>query len=119
MRDPLNIALAVVALLLVLVGGRFAYERWQESRPVPGTVAAQTVGSGDKRVTLHVTGMMCATCVETITNALQATPGVKQCEVDRDAERAVILCDRATPDTTLVGAVVRSNTIFGAEVTAH
>ena len=59
----------------------------------------------------------CGTCVETITNALQSTPGVKECEVDLATERAVVLCDRVVADSALVRAIERSDSLYTAHVT--
>jgi copper chaperone CopZ len=60
--------------------------------------------------------MMCGNCVETISNALNATSGVSGCEVDLEQKRAVVMCDRALADTALVGAIERSDTLYAARV---
>jgi len=112
MRDPLNIALVVVAALLLVVGGRFAYDRWQDRIAAEATVQGQRLASNEKRVSLAVEGMMCANCVETITHALQSTPGVTTCDVDKDLGRAVVVCDRSVADSTLVGVIARSGADF-------
>jgi len=116
MRDPLNLALVVVAALLLVVGGRFAYERWQDRIAAEATVQGQRLASHEKRVSLAVDGMMCANCVETITNALQSTPGVITCDVDKDQGRAVVVCERSVADTTLVGVIARSGADFSCSL---
>lgn len=116
MRDPLNIALAVVAALLLVVGVRFAHERWQDHVAAEATVQGQRLASHEKRVSLAVDGMMCANCVETITNALQSTPGVSRCDVDKDLGRAVVVCDRSVADSTLVGVIARSGADFSCSI---
>ena len=116
-RDPLDIAVAVMFVLLVIVGAPYLIQKVRGAAPVEGTVAAEPVTPGERRVTLAVQGMMCGSCVETITNALQSTPGVKQCEVDLSTERAVVLCDRMVADSALVGAIERSDSLYTAHVT--
>jgi len=116
-RDPLDIAVGVMLVLLVLVGAPYAFQKLRAAAPVEGTIAAEEVAPSERRVTLAVQGMMCGTCVETITNALQGTPGVMGCEVDMAAERAVVLCDRSVADSALVGAIERSDSLYTAHVT--
>lgn len=115
-RDPLDIAVIVMLVLVVFVGGPYALQKLRGPQPLEGSVAAEKPTASQRRVTLDVNGMMCATCVETISNALNATPGVSGCEVDLEQKRAVVVCDRAVADTALVGAIERSDTLYTAHV---
>ncbi len=117
-RDPLDIAVVVMLVLVVIVGGPYALKQIRGPEPVAGSVAAEKATATQRKVTLGVKGMMCGTCVETITNALQATPGVASAEVDLSSGRAVVLCARALADTALVGAIERSDSLYTAHVTA-
>ena len=108
-RDPLNIALAVAAVLLLAAGGSWLVDHARYpalragSRPVPAAVPA-----GARLVTLEVSGMMCANCASRVTSELEATTGVRSCDVDPAAKRAWVVCDRAVADTMLLAAVVRA-----------
>ena len=115
-RDPLNVALAVMAVLLLVVGGPVLLRKLRGPEPVPGSVAAQEASSGQKHMALKVSGMMCANCVRTVGDALQATKGVVSCDVDLDAGRVDVLCDKTVADSALVGAVARSGKDYSATV---
>ncbi|MEQ1831432.1 MAG: heavy metal-associated domain-containing protein, partial [Candidatus Eisenbacteria bacterium] len=117
--DPLNIALAVMAVLLLVVGGPVLMRQLRGPEPLPGSVATLPVASGQEHRTLKVSGMMCANCVQTIGDALQATPGVVSADVDLEAGRADVLCEKALADTALLGAVARSGTDYSATVVSH
>ena len=117
-RDPLNIALAVMAVLLLAVGGPYLVQHWP--RPaLPTTSTLPVVAAGQKRVTLEVSGMMCANCAARVTRELEATDGVVAADVDVDARRATVVCDRQLADTSLVGAVARAGNEFAATVAGH
>lgn len=118
-RDPLNIALAVMAVLLLVVGGPVLMRKLRGPEPLPGSVATLPAAVGQEHRTLKVSGMMCANCVQTIGDALQATKGVVSADVDLDAGRADVLCEKALPDSALVGAVARSGQDYSAAVIAH
>ncbi len=115
-RDPLNIALVAMAVLLLAVGGPVLLKKLRGPEPLPGSVAAQEATSGQKHLTLKVSGMMCASCVQTVGDALQATKGVVSCDVDLDAGRADVLCEKGVADSALVGAVSRSGKDLSAAV---
>ena len=63
-----------------------------------------------QRLTMTVKGMVCQGCVETITEALLAVPGVLDADVDLEGARAVVLLDpdRTPADSALVNTVVRA-----------
>lgn len=113
-RDALNIALAVVTVLLLAVGGPYLAQRL--SRPLPRAGTLPAVQVGQKRVTLEVSGMFCANCASRVTHELAATPGVVACTVDARAHRATVVCDRQLADTSLVRAVARAGGEFAASI---
>jgi copper chaperone CopZ len=118
-RDPLNIALAVMAVLLLAVGGPYVVQRLGR----PATIQAASIlprpQSGQKRVTLEVSGMFCANCASRVSHELETTPGVVACDVDVDAHRATVVCDRTLADTTLVRAVARAGREYVASVSGR
>lgn len=118
-RDPLNIALAVVSVLLLAVGGPYVVERLQRRAPLGASGGLPAAAAGQKRVTLHISGMMCANCASRITRELEATIGVAATEIDVDRRRATVLCDRQVADTALVHAVARAGQEFEASVAGH
>lgn len=118
-RDPLNIALAVMAVLLLAVGGPYLVQRLRRPALRHTTSALPVAAPGQKRVTLNVSGMMCANCASRVTRELEATEGVVAADVDVDAHRATVVCDRQLADTSLVGAVGRAGNEFAASVAAH
>ena len=118
-RDPLNIALAVMAVLLLVVGGPVLMRRLRGPEPLPGSVATLPAAAGQEHRTLKVSGMMCANCVQTIGDALQSTKGVVSADVDLDTGRADVLCEKAVADSALVGAVARSGKDYSATVASH
>ena len=106
-REPLNIGLAIAAVLLLATGGAWLVDHARQPRMA--RAAAPTVApAGARLVTLDVSGMTCAKCASRITSHLLATPGVRACGVDPPSSRAWVVCDRGLADTTLVAAVVRS-----------
>jgi len=72
----------------------------------PGVNEAQ-LAIASKR-TLTVRGMVCQSCVATVTEALLAVPGVLAADVELESGRAVVSSapDAPPPDTALVTAVV-------------
>lgn len=118
-RDPLNIALAIMVVLLLVVGGPVLYEKLRGPQPLPGSVATLPATSGQEHRTLKISGMMCANCVQTIGDALEASPGVVSCDVDLDAGRADVLCEKGVADSALVGAVARSGPDYTALILTH
>lgn len=102
---------AGVAAYAVVPGGR------QAPRPVaspalvtvnPGVDEAQ-LASASKR-TFTVRGMVCQSCVETVTQALLGVPGVLAADVELSSGTAVVSSsgDTVPPDTALVSAVVKA-----------
>jgi copper chaperone CopZ len=63
-----------------------------------------------QRFTMTVKGMVCQGCVETITEALLAVPGVLDADVDLEGARAVVSLapDRTPADSALVNTVIRA-----------
>lgn len=62
-------------------------------------------GQAEKTVTLHIQGMFCAHCEETIRKALASVPGVLSAEVSWEREQAVVRYD---PERTDVPALQKS-----------
>lgn len=118
-RDPLNIALAVMSVLLLAVGGPYLVQRLRQPASRPAVSSLPVAAVGQKRVTLDVSGMMCANCASRVTRELESMPGVVAADVDVDAHRATVVCDRALADTSLVQAVGRAGREFAAAVAGH
>ena len=118
-RDPLNIALAVMAVVLLAIGGPVLIERLRRPTAHGSVSSLPAVQSGQKRVTLDISGMYCSGCAERVTRELEATRGVAACAVDVPAHRATVVCERDLADTTLVGAVGRAGSAFVATVSVH
>ena len=118
-RDPLTIALAVVAVLSLAVGGPYLVQRLRASAAHAVASALPGVQAGQKRVTLHLSGIRCANCASRITRELEATPGVVSAAVDVGADRATVVCERQLADTSLVLAVARAGKEFAASIAGH
>jgi copper chaperone CopZ len=71
----------------------------------PGVDEAQLAGASKR--TLGIGGMVCQSCVETVTAALLGVPGVLSADVELESGRAVVssAADAAPADTTLITAV--------------
>jgi copper chaperone CopZ len=54
---------------------------------------------------LHITGMTCGGCVRHVKDALLSIPGVREANVDLEAESAIIVADRDVPRTELSHAL--------------
>src|SRR5262245_31000134 len=108
-REPLNIALAIAAVLLLATGGAWLVDHARQPRLARSTLPA-SVPAGARKVTLEVSGMYCASCASRITSELQGIGGVQACDVDPAAKRVWVICDHAVADSTLVTAVVRAGT---------
>src|SRR5436190_10984988 len=123
-REPLNVALAIAAVLLVATGGAWLVDHARQPRAVR-TAAPAVVPPDARLVTLEVSGMTCAKCASRITGTLAATAGVRSCGIDPPSRRAWVVCDRELADTALVAAVARSGAGAGsgfeyaARVTTH
>jgi copper chaperone CopZ len=72
----------------------------------PG-VDEERLGTASRR-TFTVEGMVCQSCVQTVTEALLGVPGVLAAEVELESGRAVVSSagDASPPDTSLVNAIV-------------
>lgn len=114
-REALNVAAAVLAVLLLAVGGPWLVG---ELRALPGTrpLAAR---ANQRAVALEVSGMTCPACAARIHDQLAATPGVSACAVRTREGRAYVVCDRALPDSALTGAVRRAGPGYLAAVSAR
>lgn len=115
----MNVALAVLTVLLLAVGGPFLADRLRRPAGSPATRALPAAQAGQKRVTLDVSGMFCANCASRVTRELEATPGVVACDVDVRAHRATVVCDRQLADTSLVTAVSRAGGEYRARVSSR
>jgi len=115
----LNIALAVMTVLLLAVGGPYLAQRLGRPAALLATRTLPVVQAGQRRVLLEVSGMYCANCASRVTRELAATPGVVACAVDVSAHRATVVCDRQLADTSLVRAVTRAGSEFAANVAGH
>lgn len=113
-RTAITVVTAVVAVLLVVVIGPWVF-REMRSLPGSGSLAER---SSQRIVTLAVNGMTCQACEASIRAELESTPGVATCEVRRGQQRAYVVVDAATPDSTLVAAVRRAGGGFWAQVVA-
>lgn len=118
-RDALNIAFAVLTVLLLAVGGPWLADRLRHPTALPAARALPAVQARQKRVTLAVSGMFCANCASRVTRELEATRGVVACDVEVNAGQATVVCERELADTSLVGAVARAGSEFSATVTGH
>jgi len=78
------------------------------SSVAPGVDEARLARANKK--TFLVEGMVCQSCVETVTEALLGVPGVLSAVVQLEGGRAVVSSDpdAAPPDTALVTAVVKA-----------
>ena len=57
------------------------------------------------RVELPITGMTCGGCARQVDRGLSAVPGVRDVEIDRLRNRAIIVVERGTPHVALIDAV--------------
>jgi copper chaperone CopZ len=113
-RDPLRIAFAVAAVLLLAAGGSWLVDRVRQPALRAGPrVLPASVPADARLVTLEVSGLTCANCASRVTSRLAATTGVRSCSVDPAAKRAWVVCDRAVADTALVAAVARAGSRAG------
>jgi copper chaperone CopZ len=90
-------------------GSRAQVDHQPEITTVAKGVDATQLAKATKH-TYAVRGMVCQSCVETVTEALLAVPGVLAADVKLESGRAVVSLapDAVLPDTSLVNAVVRA-----------
>ena len=72
---------------------------------LPAAVNPSIGGAPLRRVSVHIEGMTCASCVGRVEKALRALPGVKAASVNLATERADVAFETAEPD---LAAVVRA-----------
>jgi copper chaperone CopZ len=113
-RDFLNIAALVAGLLVLAVGGP-VIARQLRSLP-PAALAAR---SGERIVTLEVSGMTCSGCAAKVETTLAGIDGVSTAAVRYAQRRAYVVCGRSVADSALVAAVARVGTGFSAAITAR
>jgi copper chaperone CopZ len=118
-REPLQVVLAVVLVLVLAIGGPALLERAHRPAPRPAVLASAAIPRGQRRVTLEVAGMTCASCASKVSHRLQALAGVRACALDARTGRASVLCDNDVADTSLVRSVHAANRAFTATVVAH
>jgi copper chaperone CopZ len=111
-RPRPNLIAALVGLALLVV---FAPWLAGQLRSLPGArpLAAR---SGERVVTIAVSGMTCNACVARIHDQLATTPGVSACEVRLRQERAYVVCAPQLADSALVQAVQRAGPGYLAAV---
>ncbi|HEX8974346.1 MAG TPA: heavy metal translocating P-type ATPase [Patescibacteria group bacterium] len=80
-----------------------------QTKVSPTAANAPTTGDANKRVSLSLIGMHCASCANIIERQLKKTPGVKQANVNFAAEKAsVVMDENATDIQKLIDAVSRA-----------
>ncbi len=69
--------------------------------------AAEPLGRAvdSSSLTLHIGGMHCATCAQTVTNALEKVPGVRRAQVNFAAETAQVEIEPGVEVSSLIEAV--------------
>lgn len=63
-------------------------------------------GQAEKTVTLHIQGMFCAHCEETVKKALMSVPGVRSAGVSWEREQAVVRYDPGRTDVSALQKIV-------------
>ena len=118
-RDSLNIAVAVLGVLLLAAGGSVLKERMRSPAAAGMAVARMapaSAGAGERRVTLEVAGMTCDACAAQIEGSLTTLHGVKTAEVRWQQQRAYVVCDKSVADSTLISAVGVAGHFYGQVV---
>jgi copper chaperone CopZ len=105
-----TVALVLAVVLLATAGPWLA----REVRSLPKAALAKRANA--RIVTLDVGGMTCSGCASRIREELTSVPGVAAAEVRLGQQRAIVVCDRAVPDSTLLSAVHRAGPGFEANV---
>ena len=114
-RDLANVVAIVAGVILLAAGGPWLVTQVR-SLPSHGQLAAR---SGQRIVTLDVNGMTCPACAARLHDALASTAGVSQCDVRLAQKQVYVVCDAATPDTTLTAAVHRAGPGYRAWVATN
>ncbi len=113
-RESLTVVIAVLSVVLLALGGSLWMER--QRAPAPARVVHAALESGQRRVTLEVTGLSCASCASRVCEQLESTAGVVSCDVDASSSRAYVVCGEAVADSSLVRAVTRAGREYAAAV---
>ena len=108
----LNSVALVLAVVLIAAAGPWLV---REVRSLPRAALASRAHA--RIVTLDVGGMTCSGCASRIREELTAVPGVADADVRLGPQRAIVVCDRAVSDSTLLSAVHRAGPGFEASVT--
>jgi copper chaperone CopZ len=116
-RDPLDILVAVMVAAVLVLGGTWAVRHFRQAPTAESY--RPSAQSGQRRVTLEVSGMLCEGCASRVTRELQAVPGVGECLVDIDHEQATVVCDKDVADSALVHAAARADKEFAVRVAGH
>jgi len=111
-RQALNAVAVIVGVLTLAVGGPWLAAQLRDL-PDARTLASR---SGERIVTLEISGMTCAGCAATLQSELSAVPGVSVAQVRHGQERAYVVCARDVADTALVGAVNRAGPGFAVTI---
>ncbi len=104
-----GVALAVGVVLLAVLGPIVVGE--VRSLPHPRQLAARAEA---RIATLDIGGMHCSGCVAGVRRELETVPGVSAVDVRLEQGRAIVVCDRAVADSTLIAAVGRAGPGFTA-----
>lgn len=73
-------------------------------------------GGKAERYVFTVRGMTCQGCVDTVTRAVKAVPGVEKVEVSLENEQAVVMADPAqAPPEKIVAAIEQAGAEYEAE----
>ncbi len=116
-RESLTVVFAVLSVVLLALGGSLWMERVRA--PAAARVVHAALEAGERRVTLEVTGLTCASCASRVSEQLTGTAGVVSCDVDTPAARAYVVCGEAVADSSLVRAVARAGRDYAASVLAR
>ena len=111
-RDILNVAALVAGVLVLAIGGPVIVR--QLLLLPPGPLAAR---SGERIVTLEVSGMTCAGCASTVQDRIAGVAGVSTVAVRFPQRRAYVVCGPGVGDSVLVAAVARAGPGFSAALT--
>ena len=89
----------------------------RQHRAQPGSSPAATIGPGQRRITIPVTGMTCAACSGRVQRALSKQPGVAEAAVNLMLANATIVYDPSQTSPEALVEAIRA-TGYGAELPA-
>jgi len=113
-RDVLNVSALIAGVLVLALGGPVVV-RLLRSLPA-ATLAAR---SGERIVTLEVSGMSCPGCASAVQERIAAVDGVSAVTVRFAQRRAYVVCALDVPDSALVAAVGKAGPGFSAALAAR